>query len=1010
MDPGTVAGLTAKALLICGRFLLAVLNAKDEMEKIRFPLLTFQAAVNDLEQAIQMSIDNGIDSVSIVKPLTQRGGVLDQSAQHIREIIRLLGGDEDLDDSAPEKQLSLRQKFSRLSLDDVKWPMKRRQIGGLLEKIEECRGVIYGAFPNLTAHMVPKVLVQLNDFETKMITKWLCPTGDEIRTMHTEKTSLQEADTCTWLLQEPQWKSWLHQGKASTTNVKKFIWIYGIPGAGKTVMASFIIERIAHVCRSRGFAYYYCLHSRKQDETVPFLQWTLRQLCRQAGSVIPNKIHEAYRADQGLGTKDLLCALKEISQHFRTVYIVVDAVDESSPRENLMSTLIEIGTGTGFDNVSLLFTSRHEPDIVSYIDPAKSECSEISMSNPNVSADIKRYIRKQLDGPNWRRWREDFLIEIENRIAHEAKGMFRYAVCQLDVLKRLSNEESIRDALSCLPKDLFATYERILDSIPAADRIFARTALALICSDTAKVPSAEILVKACLHDHPLSVMTHFTVESLQQICGCLITLSALRNPPQTIFNRDRDLPVQFHRVRLAHYSVKEYLWFSGTAQGPAKFFALSDDDVRNLDLTVVFNGLGHCGCLRDQAEDARMKMTRYEEYCLSMTEKAITEHDRETRRSDIVNNEKLRDIVLRTLAPDHQHFKFLSRAHGMVTVMKNSFPNWNKLLVWEQWPAAKSTGIIANLVLLKWLELAQRYLSTDTFTTMSHSEKKLTWTALFKFREKTRLRNLLTICLEEKEVSFLRVFIRHGATFEDETEALYVVMRHFYKEDENGIDVHQNLRMLLDACASPNPTPAKKANRQDTSGQDSDRRIKTTGFIFTPLQYAVYNLEQDWVETLLEEGAEPNMIGTFGGVVPFAFDEDPQLDSNDIAVLQKVGQQTCLQICASTKPAWGRTANYAIKGARQGIKNLLLKHGAIDFEEDEDGTLVDESEAGADTLPSSTTGHASDLMAVDSHRLGVQGVDDSGVVFVGVRSIHGTPPSRSRSPANGSARRSGFRA
>jgi hypothetical protein len=206
------------------------------------------------------------------------------------------------------------------------------------------------------------------------------------------------------------------------------------------------------------------------------------------------------------------------------------------------------------------------------------------------------------------------------------------------VLKRLRDREAVRHALGTLPDDIFTTYERILTEIPASEQVFAKTALALLCSD-AEIPTAEILVTACLHRVPFRDIGRFTVDTLKDSCGSLVSLTVLTKPPSSSFARNNEEPGFFHRCNLAHYTVKEYLFSSNAAIGPANFFALSDQAIQNIDLKVIFTGLGHFGIHRQShmQNGGKERVSRYEEYCLNMSEQSLTK-----RRADILRDKDLR--------------------------------------------------------------------------------------------------------------------------------------------------------------------------------------------------------------------------------------------------------------------------------------------------------------------------------------------------------------------------------
>ncbi|CAJ2506033.1 Uu.00g001630.m01.CDS01 [Anthostomella pinea] len=486
------------------------------------------------------------------------------------------------------------------------------------------------------------------------------------------------------------------------------------------------------------------------------------------------------------------------------------------------------------------------------------------MSNKSVREDIKSFVHGEISRVRmWQNKDADFLAEVEDKLVQEARGI---------------ENENIRTALKSLPPDIFATYERILTDIPERDQEFARTALALICSNT-----AEILVSSGLYNVPYGDISAYTVETLRDICGCLITLSERRNAHPSCFTRDHE--TRFHQVKLAHYTVKEYLFDPTTAQGPAKFFALSQDIVRNIDLTVIFNGLGHLELFR--RDGGKCLVSRYGEYCLKMTENAVM-----TRRTHIIRNEELR----------------------------------------------KETGVLANLALLNRLGLAEKYTETSAFKELRRTETTRIWTQDFKLKGKNA-ETLLGFCVRRRQQKSLQLFIRGGATFNRENEILHLAMHMLYENDTNGSRTHQLLKDLLGACANPNPKP-RTVNGRPSPPEKSRGGI--TGFGFTPLQIAVSNLEEDWVETLLEEGADANGTGMPKGALPSGWDEDAKPEK-DLPKLRKMSLLTPLEICATTVPPWGDGGDL-VNITRRDIEKLLKRYGARDaaeVEEENDQSVVD---------------------------------------------------------------------
>jgi hypothetical protein len=483
------------------------------------------------------------------------------------------------------------------------------------------------------------------------------------------------------------------------------------------------------------------------------------------------------------------------------------------------------------------------------------------------------------------------------------------------VLKRRKTIHGLRETLETLPEDIFSTYERILTEIPPHDQVFAKTALALMCSDTAHMPAAEILVRACLYNVPYHDIPRYTVDTLRDTCGSLVSVYEVARQPKMLFQND-DSRQRFHRCNLAHYTVKEYLYSPSVADGPANFFALSDKIVRCMDLKVGFIGLSHFG-----QHQIGKNITLYEQYCLITTEHALLD-----RRKDIVSNADITGIVLKSLTPKSPHFSLRS-ARGVRTVVRAHFPIWNNLGTWDPTPpGTDAVGLLVNLARLKWSDLAQKYLESPEFTDLSRSEKMAIWTESFKLNFKFR-DTILSYCLREKLMGFVSLFVRNGAAFDREPEALYTAMVIFHNSRNPESETLEALKLLLSAGA--NPDPVRRQFSSQEGGQEDGQ--EDGDFIFTPLQLAVYKLEPEWVELLLEEGANVEATGSPDGVFPLIFDDGDKHCEN-LKALQGISQLTPLELCARTNPQWIKE--------KEMIDGLLKRHGAKDRmkkEADEDG-------------------------------------------------------------------------
>jgi hypothetical protein len=83
---------------------------------------------------------------------------------------------------------------------------------------------------------------------------------------------------------------------------------------------------------------------------VPFLRWLVSQLLRQADTV-PALVWQVYNRGTEVGQTILLDALYNILDSHDLVYVVIDALDESQSRGNLLRLLNILITDPRFSKI-----------------------------------------------------------------------------------------------------------------------------------------------------------------------------------------------------------------------------------------------------------------------------------------------------------------------------------------------------------------------------------------------------------------------------------------------------------------------------------------------------------------------------------------------------------------------------------------------------------------------------------------------------------------------------------
>ncbi|ERF68561.1 hypothetical protein EPUS_04659 [Endocarpon pusillum Z07020] len=301
--------------------------------------------------------------------------------------------------------------------------------------------------------------------------RWLSnyPFEDVQKTTYEKK----HPGTGDWLLRQSEFEQWF------TKQDSAILWCYGKPGAGKSVLASNVIE---HVSSKRalddhvGIAFaYYSYQVKEMQENAFIISALIKQICRQNYRVpegFLNVKRDALAPSQ-LGNVDSFLKAVEHYQ-LNEVFLVIDALDECPKvqRPAILKCLRDIvSCGTG--HVKVFVTSRPEMDIEEAFKQMTIECIRIKARS--VQSDINLYAteetRRLRQGSDGRKLNlndpalEDQIIKT---LTTKAEGMFLWVHLQLIHLCEESesgNDRDVERALATLPDGLDKTYERSLNQI-----------------------------------------------------------------------------------------------------------------------------------------------------------------------------------------------------------------------------------------------------------------------------------------------------------------------------------------------------------------------------------------------------------------------------------------------------------------------------------------------------------------------------------------------------------------
>ncbi|ETN44126.1 uncharacterized protein HMPREF1541_10676 [Cyphellophora europaea CBS 101466] len=351
------------------------------------------------------------------------------------------------------------------------------------------------------------------------------------------------AGTGQWFLKSPTFVIWLEKQGG-------LLWCPGIPGAGKTVLASLVVEELQQICSSRNrhavCHIYFDYDLRHGQHSAAVAGDLLAQLLHKLPT-IPTEIRdrlETLRRSSVQSTKrEYLTMLRLASKSFNKVFIVVDALDECT--EYTHRTLVNDFQNIG-PHVSILVTSRPWDSIGRIFDG--SDQLRISAAKIDMEAYIRRELQDNIELSDIIDEDPGFAEKIVAMVLDRAQDMFLIASLYMQSLVPIAGKDKIIDALQILPKGLDITYGRALDRLQA--QAISAQKLCIKILAWISLPCRPLTLSEMRHalsidrDHyHLDESLHVpTVHSLASGCADLVTV-----------DRAGD------KIDLVHHTVREYL-------------------------------------------------------------------------------------------------------------------------------------------------------------------------------------------------------------------------------------------------------------------------------------------------------------------------------------------------------------------------------------------------------------------------------------------------------------------
>ncbi|KAK6346528.1 hypothetical protein TWF696_006653 [Orbilia brochopaga] len=268
-----------------------------------------------------------------------------------------------------------------------------------------------------------------------------------------------------WLLENPTFTSWNETPNSSV------LWYYGIPGSGKSMLITSLIDHtFAKSRHSRtSIAYYFCdfltPESLKYRTILSSLLKQLAILSQPILTVFQDKLEDAYMDNQlPPDVRQIEELLTMLAQSLGLIYIFLDGVDEcaTADRIDLLSCFKRLLKANP-TSIRIAISSRPDIDIPRTLNIAY----EISLKTVTDRPDLEAYIADELETKceNIRAYSQALRKEIEAALLEGADGMFLWVFYQIEDIRKAKNKDKIRELLGRLPRGLHETYERIANKI-----------------------------------------------------------------------------------------------------------------------------------------------------------------------------------------------------------------------------------------------------------------------------------------------------------------------------------------------------------------------------------------------------------------------------------------------------------------------------------------------------------------------------------------------------------------
>ncbi|KAL4783586.1 nucleoside phosphorylase domain-containing protein [Aspergillus varians] len=424
-----------------------------------------------------------------------------------------------------------------------------------------------------TETCVELIRTKLQRNEDREILEWL--SSEDYSAQQRDCIMEREAGTGQWVFDAPEFKDWV-QDKG------QILFCPGIPGAGKTVITSTVIDYVERKFKQDSdirLAYVYFNYKRHGAQKLRDVMASLLKQLLEDQPHLCDRVRDLYHKHRPVNSRPSSDELMQVTQgllaSYSRVFFVIDALDECQTadtcRDMFVSALFNLQAAY---NVNILVTSREIPDITEQF--AGSPRLEIRARREDIEMYIDGRIAKSMQ-PLLSTHRD----MIKDKITRVVEGRFLLAQLHYDTISTKRTLRQIKDTLRSLstgPRAYDQVYDEAMSRISGSGDMCAKIGM-------------KVLMGITRASRPLS--TEEMQNSLAPVLGdCTPDEKGILEIDDMISACSGLVAVDGERsiIRLVHYTTHEYLQRTQEAWFPSPETIITETNFTYLSFEVPGNG------------------------------------------------------------------------------------------------------------------------------------------------------------------------------------------------------------------------------------------------------------------------------------------------------------------------------------------------------------------------------------------------------------------------------------